>query len=461
MRQFPKDFTWGTATSSYQIEGGWLEGGKGLSIWDAFVHTPGKVVDGTTADVSCDHFHKYKEDIALMAKMGLKAYRLSLAWSRIQPTGTGKPNAQGIQFYSDLIDTLLEHGIEPWITLYHWDLPLTLQLEYDGWLNPKMSEFFTKYASICFEHFGDRVKNWITFNEPWVVSVLGYGQGVFAPGRKSIAEPYQVAHQILRAHGHTVDLYRNKFLPKQNGRIGITNNCDWREPLTDSKKDQDAAERAILFFLGWFADPIYRGEYPQVMIDRVKDRLPRFTADDITLIKGSSDFFGLNHYTGAYAAQAEEGIVQTDVYQNGGISEDQDVNLSSDPSWEQTQMNWNILPWACRKMLKWIDKRYDHPEIIITENGAAYGDKLVDGKVHDPKRIEFLKSYLTECHNAINNGVNLTGYFLWSFLDNFEWALGYTRQFGIYYVDIKTGERIPKTSAKWYSDVARKNGFDE
>ena len=461
MRQFPENFTWGTATSSYQIEGGWLEGGKGLSIWDAFVHTPGKIVDGRTGDVTCNHFHKYKEDIGLMAKMGLKAYRLSLAWSRIQPTGTGKANPQGIQFYSDLIDTLLEHGIEPWITLYHWDLPLALQLEYDGWLNPKMADFFTEYASICFEHFGDRVKNWITFNEAWVVSVLGYGQGVFAPGRKSIAEPYQVGHQILRAHGHAVDRFRNKFLPTQNGRIGITNNCDWREPLTDSKKNRDAAERALLFFLGWFADPIYRGEYPQVMIERVKDRLPRFTADDIELIKGSSDFFGLNHYTGALAAHAKDSIVQSDVYQNGGISEDQDVNLSSDPSWKQTQMNWNILPWACRKMLQWIDKRYDHPEIIITENGAAYTDKLVDGAVHDPLRIEFIKSYITECHNAINNGVNLTGYFLWSFMDNFEWALGYTRQFGLHYIDMKTGKRIAKTSAKWYSDVVQNNGFDE
>ena len=228
MKRFPNNFTWGTATSSYQIEGGWLEGGKGLSIWDAFVHTPGKVVDGRTADVTCDFFHKYKNDIQLMAEMGLKAYRLSIAWSRIQPTGIGKPNPLGIQFYSDLIDTLLEYGIEPWITLYHWDLPLTLQLEYDGWLNPKMAEFFTDFASICFEHFGDRVKKWITFNEPWVVSVLGYGHGAFAPGRKSTTEPYQVAHQILRAHGRTVDLYRNKFLHKQNGRIGITYNCDWR-----------------------------------------------------------------------------------------------------------------------------------------------------------------------------------------------------------------------------------------
>ncbi|NIA30030.1 MAG: beta-glucosidase [Actinobacteria bacterium] len=459
MKNFPKDFTWGTATASYQIEGAWQEGGKGLSIWDAFAHTSGKIVNSDTGDVTCDHFHKYKKDIALMAKMGLKAYRFSIAWSRILPTGRGKPNPEGIQFYSNLIDELLAHDIVPWVTLYHWDLPLALQLELDGWLNPMMPEIFRDYATICFENFGNRVKNWITFNEPWVVSILGYGQGVFAPGRVSKSEPYQAAHQILRAHGQAVDVYRRKFQAKQNGTIGITNNCDWREPLTDSEKDRQAAQRALEFFLGWFTDPIYRGDYPAVMRERVADRLPQFSDQDKALILGSSDFFGLNHYTTMYAAHSEGNDVDVNPYGNGGISEDQDVHLSTDRSWEKTQMGWSIVPWGCRKLLHWIDERYDHPDIVITENGCACDDKVEQGKIHDQKRIDFLSAYLNECHKAIEEGISLKGYFLWSLMDNFEWALGFSRRFGIYYVNFKTGKRIPKESAEWYSDIIKKNGF--
>ncbi|MDH3252024.1 MAG: GH1 family beta-glucosidase, partial [Ignavibacteria bacterium] len=452
MRTFPTDFTWGTATASYQIEGAWLEGGKGLSIWDAFAHTPGKIAQGDTADIGCDHYHRFKEDIALMAHMGLKAYRFSIAWPRIQPTGRGKPNPEGIRFYSNLIDELLGHGITPWVTLYHWDLPLALHLELDGWLNPVMADCFSDYAAICFEYFGDRVKHWITFNEPWVVSILGYGQGLFAPGRTSNEEPYRVAHTVLRAHGKAVDIYRRTFQNTQKGIIGMTNNCDWREPLTDSKSDKMAAQRALEFFLGWFADPLYKGKYPDVMRERVRERLPEFTAEDLDLIKGSADFFGLNHYTTMYASHAQpDGTSGNSPYGNGGISEDQDVLLTSDPAWRTTQMGWNIVPWGCRKLLHWIDTRYDSPEIIITENGCAWDDTVEDGAVNDRRRIDFLNSYLAECHEAIQQKVKLRGYFLWSFMDNFEWALGYSRRFGIHYVDYTTGTRMPKASARWYS----------
>jgi len=458
MKKFPDGFTWGTATASYQIEGGWLEGGKGLSIWDGFAHTPGKVVNGDTGDITCDFYHKYQEDIARMAQMGLKAFRFSISWSRIQPAGRGKPNPAGIQFYSDLIDCLLEHDITPWVTLYHWDLPLALQLELDGWLNPAMADIFRDYAAICFEHFGDRVKHWITFNEPWVVSILGHGQGVLAPGRVSTTEPYLVAHQLLRAHGKAVDVYRRKFQTHQKGIIGITNNCDWREPLTDSEKDRQAAQRSLEFFLGWYADPIYKGDYPQVMRERIGDRLPNFSAEDVALIKDSCDFFGLNHYTTMYASHVEENEeVRIDPYSNGGISEDQHVNLTVDKTWDKTQMGWSIVPWGCRKLLHWINERYDNPEIVITENGCALDDKVANGIVPDEKRIDFLQEYLGECHRAIQEGVNLKGYFLWSFMDNFEWALGFTRRFGIFYVDFSTGERIAKKSAKWYSEVIRNN----
>ena len=459
MKTFPENFTWGVATASYQIEGGWLEGMKGLSIWDAFAHTPGKIKNGDTGDIACDHFHRYKEDVTRMAEMGLKAYRFSIAWSRIQPTGRGKPNPKGIQFYSDLIDELLDHGITPWVTLYHWDLPLALQLELDGWLNPAMAEIFRDYAAICFEHFGDRVKNWITFNEPWVVSILGYGQGIFAPGRVSNSEPYRVGHQILRAHAKAVDLYRRKFQPQQKGQIGITNNCDWREPLTDSKSDQDAAQRGLEFFLGWFADPIYRGDYPEVMRQRVADRLPEFTAEDKALLSGSTDFFGLNHYTTLYAADSKDKPISSTPYGNGGISEDQDVLLSANPNWDKTEMGWSIVPWGFRKLLHWIDNRYNHQKIIVTENGCACKDKVSSGHIHDKKRIQFLSDYISEAHQSIREGVDLQGYFLWSFMDNFEWALGYSRRFGIHYTDYETQKRIPKDSAHWYSTVIKNNGL--
>jgi len=457
---FPKNFIWGSATSAYQIEGAWLEGGKGPSIWDAFSHTPGKTYQGHTGDRACDHYHRWRDDVALMAAMGLPAYRFSIAWPRIQPAGYGPANPAGIRFYSELIDALLEHGIEPWVTLHHWDLPVALQLEQDGFLNAASTDHFADYAALCFEHFGDRVKNWITFNEAWVIAILGYGQGVFAPGRRSDSEPYRVGHHLLRAHAKAVDVYRHRFQPSQGGRIGITNNCDWREPLTDTPRDRAAAERALEFFLAWFADPIYRGDYPDSMRARLGERLPHFSDEDRQLLLGSSDYFGLNHYTTLYAAHAEAGETKAMAPEaNAGLSEDQGVRLSADPEWKTTSMNWAVVPWGCRKLLEWISDRYDTPEIILTENGCAWDDRPVNGQVEDTDRIDFYRTYLRECHHAIENGVNLRGYFAWSFLDNFEWIFGYSRRFGIHYVDFETGERLPKASANWFEGVIKENGF--
>lgn len=452
MKKFPKDFIWGTATASYQIEGAWREGGRGPSIWDGFAHTPGKVFENHNGDVACDHYHRFAEDVQRLSDLGVKHYRFSIAWPRILPMGYGKVNPEGIQFYNRLIDALLENGITPWATLYHWDLPLALQMEYDGWINPKLAYFFTEYARVCFEQFGDRLKHWITFNEAWVVAILGYGQGLFAPGRVSDSEPYLAGHQMLRAHGQAVALYREQFQPVQNGRIGITNNCDWREPLTERPEDRAAAERALEFFLAWFADPIYRGDYPVSMRERVGDRLPRFTEEERAQIMGSADFFGLNHYSTMYAAQAAPGEkIEAGAYDNSGLSADQDVKLSADPAWKKTDMGWPIAPWGLRKLLEWIAARYDNPEIIITENGCAFPDKVVNGVVEDQARIDFLRGYIGACHEAIQNGVNLKGYFLWSFLDNFEWASGYSKRFGIHFVDYETQARIPKASARWYA----------
>ncbi|WP_411032189.1 GH1 family beta-glucosidase [Spongiimicrobium sp. 3-5] len=460
MIHFPKDFIWGSATSSYQIEGAASEGGRAWSIWDAFAHTPDRTANNEHGDMACDHYHRYKEDVKLMADLGLKAYRFSISWSRIQPDGQGAVNEEGIQFYSDLIDELLKYNITPWVTLYHWDLPLALHTEKDGWLNPEIADYFGTYADICFSRFGDRVKNWITLNEPWVVSILGYADGVFAPGRKSKDEPYLVAHQLLRSHGKAVKIYREKYEKTQQGTIGITNNCDWREPLTDTPEDVAAAQKALEFFLGWFADPIYFGDYPKSMRDKLGDRLPKFSEEDKEMLLGSSDFFGLNHYTTLYAADAPSGpAAENNVYGNGGIFEDQRVALSADPEWKTTAMQWPVAPWGCQKLLEWIKDRYQNPPLYITENGCAYNDEIVNGEIKDTERLDFLNGYLSACHKAIGNGVNLKGYFVWSFMDNFEWALGYSKRFGIHYMDYETLERTPKNSALWFKEVIKENGF--
>jgi beta-glucosidase len=459
MKKFPTDFIWGSATSSYQIEGAAQEDGKGPSIWDAFSHIPGRVQNNEHGDVACDHYHRMEADVQMMKALGLQAYRFSISWPRILPDGTTKQvNQAGIAFYNRLIDELLANDIEPWVTLYHWDLPLALDMEKDGWLNKDIATYFADYARVCYEHFGDRVKNWITINEPWVIAMLGYGQGIFAPGRVSNSEPYLAGHHIILAHAKAVAVYREEFA-HQGGKIGITNNCDWREPLTDSALDRAAAQRALEFFLAWFTDPIYLGHYPAVMVERLGDRLPKFTAEEVELIQGSSDFFGLNHYTTMLASDAGGKLIQGGVYGNGGLSEDQDVNLHVDPSWEKTSMGWAIVPWGCQKLLEWIHHRYDGPDIVMTENGGAFPDEMKDGVVDDQDRLAYVEGYLRACHNAIENGVQLKGYMLWSLMDNFEWASGYAKRFGIHYVNFETLERTPKASALWYREVIERNGL--
>jgi len=459
MLRFPDGFIWGSATSAYQIEGGYDSDGKGPSIWDTFTAIPGKTYSGQTGNTACNHYYLFREDIALMKAMNLPAYRFSIAWPRILPAGCGRVNQAGIDFYNRLIDALIDNDIAPWVTLYHWDLPAALQFEKDGWLNPEIASVFADYAAVCFEHFGDRVKNWITLNEPWVAAMLGYGQGVFAPGRTSLKEPYVAGHHLLRAHGAAVDIYRTNFQPGQKGQIGISNNCDWREPVSLDRMDVEAAQRALLFFLGWFADPIYHGDYPEVMRQRLGNRLPEFTDTEKGMLKNSSDFFGLNHYTTMLAGHADGPIPNSYVFANGGISEDQDVTLSRDDSWDQTEMQWNIVPWGCRRLLEWIHARYNEPRIILTENGCAFADQVENECINDKDRINFLKAYISECHAAIQNGVNLAGYFVWSFMDNFEWALGFSKRFGIHYVDFETQKRIPKASAGWFAEVIRNNGL--
>jgi beta-glucosidase len=457
-KQFSEDFVWGVSTSAFQIEGAWLEDGKGLSVWDVFSHTPGKILNDDRAETACDHYRRIKEDVALLKDLGVSAYRFSVSWPRILPQGYGKINQKGIDHYSALIDLLLKNNIEPWLTLHHWDMPSTLFLEKDGWLNPEMADYFADYARVCFEAFGGKVRNWITLNEPWVTAILGYGSGQFAPGRKSDTEPYIAAHTMLRAHGKAARIFRREYKSKLNGQIGMANNCDWREPKTDTPADREAAQRALEFFLGWFADPLYKGDYPQSMKERIGARLPQFTQEDIELIKGSCDYFGLNHYTTMYASQAAPTAqIHNDSFSNGGLPEDERVLLSSDPSWPKTNMGWGVVPWGLSKLLHWIDKRYDSPDIYITENGASFTDKPNnEGIIDDPRRIEYLQQYIQETAGAREQGVSVKGYFVWSLMDNYEWALGYSQRFGLYYVDYQTLERIPKESAKWYMDFLKK-----
>lgn len=472
MKEFPSDFVWGTATAAYQIEGATQKDGRGPSIWDAFSQIPGKTYNGHTGDVACDHYHRFPEDVLLLKSMGVQCYRFSISWSRILPQGRVEQciNEKGIAFYNQLIDLLLENNIEPWITLFHWDLPLALQMEMDGLLNPDIAVCFANYARVCFERFGDRVKRWITLNEPWCSAVLGHGNGYFAPGRVSNTEPYIVAHNLLRAHAYMVDIYRREFQSTQKGMIGITNNCDWHEPYTDSIDDQMAAQHALEFSLGWFADPIYFGNYPQSMRDKLGRKLPEFSPDDQALLIGSSDFFGLNHYnTNMSAARKKEQQQQEEdndddsssgIFQDMYNKEGYQVELVSDPSWKQTDMGWNIVPWGIRKLLEWIDRRYNHPPIYITENGCAMpGEDNREVALNDIGRLEFFQEYLGACHEAIQNGVDLRGYMCWSMLDNFEWAHGYNKRFGLTWVDFETGERCPKASFRWYSSVCTTNAL--
>lgn len=457
MKEFPKGFVWGASTSAYQIEGAYNIDGKGPSIWDAFSSIPGKTNKGETGQVSGDHYHRFREDVALMKEIGLKAYRFSISWPRVMPAGKGEVNKKGIQFYSDLIDALLDAGITPWPTLFHWDMPLALQMENDGWIGAGISDYFAAYADVCFEHFGGRVRNWITLNEPWVTAILGYGLGHFAPGRVSNAEPYLAGHNQILAHAKAVAVYRKKYA-HQGGQIGMANNCDWREPLTDSPQDKAAAQRALEFFLAWFADPLYFGDYPAVMKERLGERLPEFTEVEKELVKGSADYFGLNHYTTMYAAGASGASLKLEAHNNAGLAEDQDVELSQDDNWKRTSMGWAVAPRGCRKLLEWIDERYGRPDIYLTENGSSWEDHKAGGKVADPDRIEFYRGYLEACHKAIEKGVRLKGYFAWSLMDNFEWAHGYSKRFGLIYIDYRTLERTLKDSAYWYAGVIGKNG---
>lgn len=460
---FPKDFIWGSATAAYQIEGGAFEGGRTACIWDTFCATEGKVKNGDNGTTACDHYHRFKEDVKLMKELNLPAYRFSISWSRLLPKGRGEPNPEAVKFYRGLLDELLKNNIKPLATIYHWDLPQCLEDEYGGWLSRQVIDDFEHYSATCFKCFGDKIQSWITFNEPWCSTVLGYANGEMAPGKKEKpeTEPYIAAHHIILSHARAVKTYREKFQAKQGGQIGITLNMDWRHPLTEAEGDKAAAQRALDWQLGWFADPIWKGDYPESMRKRCGDRLPSFTEEEKQLIKGTSEFFGLNHYSTAYVAAPKGQAKTLSIWGNvqaGGYFDDQEVELIDDPRWGRSDMDWGVVPWGLKHMCEYIQKEYQ-PQggILVTENGCAVADDDVQVAKYDAFRVDFYQGYIAQMHRAIQAGADVRGYFAWSLMDNFEWALGYSKRFGMVHIDYETQQRTPKQSALFFSEIVKSN----
>ena len=454
---FPQSFAFGTATAAYQIEGGWQEGGRGPSIWDAFSHTPGKIRTGETGDVAADHFHRFRSDVRLMAQMKLKYYRFSISWSRILPLGYGSVNEEGVKFYSSLIDELIANGIHPVATLYHWDLPLALQMEHDGWLSEATASAFVQYAAFCFSRFGDRVKHWITFNEPANHVVYGFARGEHAPGRsrKQTREPYIAAHFILLAHAYAVARYRSEFQPRQRGLISMALNSDWREPASDAPADVAAAQRSMEFNLGWFADPLYLGDYPPSMRTRIGNRLPAFTAEQQGLLLNSTDFFALQHYSTLMVSMRPDGELDA-----SSFYADEGVRHHPTPGCRKNVLGWDIAPFGFHRLLKWVHQRYQPSGgIVITENGMPLREESAEAARHDLARVCYLKQYLAQLARAMREGVDVRGYFVWTLLDNFEWAQGTAPRFGLLYVDFGTQRRTAKGSAAFYKALSETHSF--
>lgn len=450
---FPEGFCWGAATAAYQIEGAWEEDGKGESIWDRFSHTPGNVQNGDTGDVACDYYHRWQEDIALMAEIGLDAYRFSIAWPRILPAGRGAVNQAGLDFYSRLVDGLLEAGITPFVTLYHWDLPQALQDE-GGWAVRSTAEAFVEYADVVSRHLGDRVQHWITHNEPAVAAHVGHLMGEHAPGIQDLPTALRVSHHLLLSHGWSVPVIRENAA---DADVGITVNVNWIVPASPSAVDSHAWRHVDGMWARWFLDPIYGRRYPaDIVADHVAaGHLPpegmAFVEDgDLDAIAVPTDFLGLNYYTRNVtrddANSDDEGLPSTVPAPQNDV--------------DRTEMGWEVYPEGLFNVLNRLHFEYQVPRLYVTENGASYATGPAgDGRVPDTCRLNYLRDHFAQAHRALEVGVPLAGYFVWSFLDNFEWAYGYSQRFGIVWVDFETQERILKDSARWYKRVIADNGF--
>lgn len=442
--RFPDNFIWGAATAAYQIEGAYNEDGKGESIWDRFCRTPGKVQDGDRGDVACDHYHRYRDDIKLMKSISLNAYRFSIAWSRIFPQGKGQVNQGGLDFYERVVDELLDNGIEPFVTLYHWDLPQALQRK-GGWANRDTVGYFEDYAEEVSRKLGDRVHFWITHNEPWVVSFLGHHSGVHAPGIKNLSTSLKVSHHLLLSHGKTVAILRDNGDEKT--QVGIALNLSPVYPVSESEEDKKAAKRFDGYLNRWFLEPIYKGSYPEDMLALYGDKAPEIQAQDLGRISTKIDFMGVNYYSRTVVkADEKESFL--------------DLSRVKPTDAEYTEMNKEIYPPGIYEILKRIHNDYNEPVMYITENGASFPDKIDEnGQISDESRIGYLKGHFLEAHRAIEDGVRLSGYFVWSLLDNFEWAYGYSQRFGLIYTEYPTQKRIIKASGWWYKRVIEKSGI--
>jgi beta-glucosidase len=438
--RFPDGFAWGAATASYQIEGAVGEDGRKPSVWDTFSQTPGRTEDGATGAVACDHYHRYLDDVRLLKSLGFPNYRFSLAWPRILPDGDGAVNPKGIDFYNRLIDALLEHGIEPAVTLFHWDYPQSLE-DRGGWAHPDASKWFGEYAEVCFKSFGDRVKFWITENEPWCHAYLGNGVGAHAPGNRDEALAYKVGHGLLLGHGEAVARYRALG---QGGKIGITTNHRYDIPISDDPKDVLATEQSNSWNVAWFLDPIYKGDYPEYLKRRYP--MPEFTPETSKLVSQPTDFMGLNFYEGSYVKWSDDGPNNAEQIPLHRTAE--------------TQMGWFRVPEALTTTLVMSQRDYNPAEIYVTENGCAYDYPVVGGRVADELRVRFLQEYLAATQDAIRQGVNLKGYYVWSLMDNFEWAFGYRPRFGIVHVDYETQVRTPKDSAFMMREIMKANSLE-
>jgi len=440
---FPAEFLWGAATSAYQIEGAPLEDGAGPSIWHRFSHTPGAIENGDTGDVACDHYHRWLDDVKLMERLGLSAYRLSLSWSRLLPEGRGKVNGPGIGFYDRLVDALLERGISPSITLYHWDLPLALD-ERGGWTNPDSAHWFADYARVAYRALGDRVPFWSTLNEPWVVVDGGYLFGVHAPGHRSRAEAPRAAHHLLRAHAEAVRAFRASGAM---GEIGIVVNLAPKDPASADPRDAAAARRADAYMNRHYLDPLYRGAYPEELREIYAGDWPGFTPEEMEPLREPFDFVGINYYTRSV-------VVQDEAERPLGFRE---VRPAGAPL---TAIGWEVHPSSFTRILRWVQERYGSPPVYVTENGAAFDDPppAEDGRIDDPRRVSYLREHLRAARAARAAGVDLRGYFAWSLMDNFEWACGFSKRFGLVHVDYATLRRTPKLSAYAYREILETRG---
>jgi beta-glucosidase len=444
--KFPDDFVWGSIASAYQIEGAYNEDGKGESIWDRFSLLPDRILNGDTGQVAADHYHRMPEDVKLMADIGLHSYSFTISWPRVIPAGIGSVNPKGLDFYDRLVDELLRNNLIPKATLYHWDLPAALH-DQGGWPNRDSVNWFEEYAAVVFEKLADRVSLWATHNEPWVAAFLGYGSGIHAPGINDATLAYQTAHHLLLAHAKAVDVYRSN---NYQGEIGLVLNLNHLIPGSDQEEDIKATQRVYDETHSLFLDPIFFGKYPEKFLAWLGPHRPEVHPDDLKLLKGKTDYLGINHYN------------SDEVFHDhfGGWLKAR-LKPYVGPGWGFTEMGWGINPEGIYKEVMNVAENYTNPKIMITENGCATPD-LPDknGYVEDYERVRYIRAHLIALHKAIQAGANVTGYYLWSIMDNYEWERGYSQKFGLVRIDPDSLDRIPKLSASWYSDVIKMNGVN-